>query len=263
MIPITKTGRLNLFQELRTAGYYRNTALTDFLALRNLLVLTVLCITGLLILTIDDADIPVIALGGSVMALIAYSLPRLIIQALGSNRARQIERGLPTAVDLLTLALTAGMNLFAAIGRVAGELRFSQPVLAEEFEITYRQAELRSLEHALGQLADRVRIPEVRNLAIILAQSERLGSDATAILLETSNSLRTSLRQRAETQANRVSFWLLFPTIGCFLLGAGILIIGPVMLDLNSKMKDNLGILQNSQKDIDKLMQFNKTKAAP
>ena len=46
----------------------------------------------------------------------------------------------------------------AALGRVAVELRNSYPVLAEEFDITRRQAELRSLEHALDQLADRVRL---------------------------------------------------------------------------------------------------------
>ena len=259
-IPITKNGRMTLFQELRSAGYYQNSALTNFLALRNLMVLAALLITGLLTLAMDDEDIPVIALAGGVTAILAFSIPRLYIQGLGRKRARQIERGLPTAVDLLTLALTAGLNLFAAFKRVATELRFSYPVLAQEFEITSRQAELRSLEHALGQLADRVRLPDVRNLAIILAQSERLGSDATAILLETSNSLRTSLRQRAETQANRVSFWLLFPTIGCFLVGAGILIIGPVLLDVNSKMNENRGLLLNSRKDIDKIIQFNKKK---
>ena len=153
-------------------------------------------------------------------------------------RGREIERGLPTAIDLLTLALTAGMNLYAAMQRVARELRYTHPALAEEFDITRRQAELSSLEYALRQLADRVRLPEVRNLAIILAQSERLGSDATTVLLETSNNLRTSMRQRAEAQANRASFWMLIPTIVCFLVGAGLLIVGPVMMDVTRQLSE-------------------------
>ena len=49
----------------------------------------------------------------------------------------------------------------------------------------------------LEQLADRVRLTGVRNLATILAQSERVGTDATAVLLETSSTLRTTMRQRA------------------------------------------------------------------
>ncbi len=143
--------------------------------MRNLLVLTAIFVTGMLILLLDDADIPVIAVGGIIGRCLAYSVPRLYIQARGRRRTQQIERGLPTAVDLLTLALTAGLNLFAAFQRVANELRYSYPALAEEFEITARQAELRSLEHALGQLADRVRLPEVRNLAIILGAIRTAG----------------------------------------------------------------------------------------
>jgi tight adherence protein C len=257
MIPTTKSQRQTIFEELRTAGYYSNAALTHYLAGRNLLVLAAVILTGFLVVLADDVGIPLAVGAGLILALLAYSLPRLYIQARGRSRTQQIERGLPTAVDLLTLALTAGLSLFAAMQRVARELRYSHPALAEEFEITARQAELRSLEHALGQLADRVRLPEVRNLATILAQSERLGSNATSVLLETSTSLRTTLRQRAETHANRASFWLLFPTIGCFLLGAGILILGPVMLDVNSKMSDNLDALKNNQDLINKLMQFN------
>src|SRR5207244_4306325 len=156
---------------------------------------------------------------------------RLYIQMRGRRRAAQIERGLPTAVDLLVLALTAGLNLYTALQRVAAELRSSFPALAEELDITRRQAALRSLDHSLNQLADRVRLPEVRNLAIIMGQSERMGSDTTPVLLETSNTLRTSLRQRAETQANRTSLWMLFPTVACFLVAAGLVLVGPIFLE--------------------------------
>src|SRR4051812_38551577 len=35
LLPSTATGRATLFQELRAAGYYHTSALTDYLALRN------------------------------------------------------------------------------------------------------------------------------------------------------------------------------------------------------------------------------------
>ena len=66
--------------------------------------------------------------------------------ALGSRATRSLERDwLGGAIG----ALTAGLNLYAALQRVARELHFSYPVLAEEFDYTRRQAELRSMEHAL------------------------------------------------------------------------------------------------------------------
>src|SRR4029077_1197930 len=39
LLPATQRGRATLRQELRTAGYYQLSALTDYLALRNFLVL--------------------------------------------------------------------------------------------------------------------------------------------------------------------------------------------------------------------------------
>lgn len=250
MLPTTKNGRAILYQELRAAGYYSSGALTNYLALRNVLVVLPLVVAGVLALIFDPEDFPLIIIPGVLVALLGFSLPRLYIQARGRTRAQQIERGLPTAIDLLVLALTAGLNLFAALQRVAGELRTTYPALAEEFDITRRQAELRSLEFALEQLADRVRLPDVRNLALVLAQSERLGSDATPVLLETSNALRTSLRQRAETQANRVSFWLLIPTIACFLVAALLVLVGPVFLEFRDLIAQNQNELQKGRQDI-------------
>ena len=108
------------------------------------------------------------------------------------------------------------------------ELKKAYPVLAYELEIVEQQAELRSLEHALQQLSDRVRIPEIRNLALILVQSERLGTDVGAALLEFSASFRATLKQRAEAQANKASFWMTFPTILCLWISAGIILVGPL-----------------------------------
>jgi tight adherence protein C len=250
VIPTTAAGRDAIQLDLKAAGYYAPGSLTDYLALRNFLVLLAVLFAGGLALVLDAADIPFIALGGLVAAALGFSLPRVLIQMRGRNRAQEIQRGLPTAIDLLTLALTAGLNLLAALKRVAVELRHSYPVLAEEFDITARQAELRSLEHALEQLADRVRVPEMRNLAIILAQSERLGSDATTVLLETSDNLRTNMRQRAETQANRTSLWMLFPTVGCFLVAAALLIIGPVFLEFRHQLEINRETLHQGLKKL-------------
>jgi tight adherence protein C len=264
MLPSTEDGRVTLQQELRTAGYYHLTALTDFLSLRNVLVLLALLLAFGLALVLDAAYIPAIVIGAVLAAILGFSLPRIFIQMRGSNRTQQIRRALPTGVDLLTLALTSGLSLQAALKRVAGELRFSYPVLSEELDFTRRQAELGSLEHGLDQLAERVHLPEMRNLAIILAQSERLGSNATGILMETSNNLRTTMRQRAETQANRASFWMLIPTVACFLVAASLLIIGPVFLEFRRQMGENRELVKEGQKNINSIRPSAKNfKAAP
>ena len=55
--------------------------------------------------------------------------------------------------------------------------------------------------HALEQLADRVRVPEVHNMVLILTQSNRLGVDMSSALLEFASNFRTTIRQRADTRA--------------------------------------------------------------
>ena len=164
-------------------------------------------------------------------ALLGYSLPRLYLQMRGKARGRAISSGLPFAVDLLALCMTSGQNMLAALRWVSRDLHHSYGVLASELEITCRQAELLSVVSALDNLADRVRLPAVQDLALILTQSERLGTNTANALLEFAAGLRLTLRQRAEAQANRTSFWMLFPTLFCFWIGAAILLFGPIYYD--------------------------------
>ena len=84
-------------------------------------------------------------------------------------------------------------------------------------------------------MADRIPVGEVRTLAVILAQSERLGSETGTALLEYSTNLRTSLKQRADTRANQAMFWMLFPTILCLWIPAAILLVGPAILEFRTQ----------------------------
>jgi tight adherence protein C len=226
--PMSERDRTELQRELIDAGYYRQTALMEYAALRALLVFVPLLATVVIAVFVEPQQIPGVIVGGAMLALLGYSMPRVYLNYLARARTREVERGLPVALDLMTLGLSAGLTILASLRRVARELKNAYPVLAYELEIVEQQAELRSLEHALQQLADRVRIPEIRNLALLLVQSERLGTDVGSALLEFSASFRSTLKQRAEAQANKASFWMTFPTILCLWVSAGIILIGPL-----------------------------------
>jgi tight adherence protein C len=242
--PVTATGRAALEQELRDAGYYRPTALMEFLAVRAVLTFLPLFIAAALLVLVEPERFPVVIGLGLCAAVLGFSLPRVYINGQARRRWRQIERGLPVAVDLLTLALTAGQNVLSAFQRVSQELKFAYPVLSQELAIVAHQASLRSLEHALRQLAARVRLPEVRTLALILVQSEQLGTDITAALMEFATNFRTTLKQRAEAQANRASFWMVFPTLFCLWIPAAVLLIGPVFYEFWHRRSDSERYLQ-------------------
>jgi tight adherence protein C len=227
-VPMSQRGKDELKIALRTAGLYKPTALIDYAALRASVVLAALVGTAVACLVVPPEQVRLTLLLGTTAAVLAFSVPRFYLMVRGRRRAREIERGLPFAVDLLALALSAGQNTLAAIARVSREIGLSHPALGEELQIVQRQATLSSLGLALEQLAQRVRIAPVRNLALLLIQSERLGADASAALLEFSQHHRTSMRQDAEVQANRTTFWMMFPSVCCLWVAALLLLIGPL-----------------------------------
>jgi tight adherence protein C len=227
-IPMTAKGKVNLQTSLRTAGFYKPTALLDYAAIRSLVILVMLVTTGVVALLVPPERVRIVVMCGLGLAVLGYSVPRFYLMMRGRRRCAQIERGLPFAIDLLALALSAGQNTLGALRRVSREIALSHPALAEELEIVQRQAALSSLAHALKQFSGRVPVAQVSNLALLLIQAERLGSDASAALLEFSTHHRAHLRQRAEGQANRVSFWMMFPSVCCLWVAATMLLVGPL-----------------------------------
>src|SRR5262249_40351862 len=159
-------------------------------------------------------------------------------------------------IDLIGLSLTGGQNIFASLTRVCRELRHSYPTLAQELFIVHHQAELSSLDLALQHFANRTNLQEVRTLALVLAQSERLGTDISQALLESSSNSRTNLRQRAEAYANRASFWMLFPTVICLWIPAIIILFGPVYHEFWQKRMETKEIYDSGLNKIPDSVKF-------
>jgi tight adherence protein C len=229
-----------LKRELRAAGFYKRTAVIEYLAVRACLIILPLVVAAVLALYTEEITSAAwIWVGGVILAVLGFSLPRIYLYYKAKARQHQIERGLPVAIDMLTLCLSAGLNVNNSLERVSGELRNAYPVLGEEFEIIRRQTELRSLDFALAQFADRVNMPQIRNLQVLLTQSENLGTDAVTVLREYADDLRVNMRQRADEMANSSPFKLLFPAY-MLAAGAAILLIAPALLEFQRFRTKNM-----------------------
>jgi tight adherence protein C len=262
-IPISEADRKELEKELRTAGYFGRRALLEYAAVRAVLVLTPLIGAGILALGVDDDQMWKVIAGGLVLAMLGYSLPRVYLYYRGRERMRKLENALPVAVDMLTLCITAGQTLTASLGRVAKELAPAHPLMSAELAITKRHAEISNLPHALKQLADRVPIGETRNLALILAQAERLGSETGPALLEYANNIRTGMKQRADTRANQAMFWMLFPTLLCLWIPAAILLVGPAILEFRTERQKIFQQWRQSREQLKTVNQSNPAEKKP
>jgi pilus assembly protein TadC len=141
------------------------------------------------------------------------------------------------------------------------------PELAFELQLVRRQADLRSLEFALVQFADRVDLPQLRNVSVILNQSEKLGTDGASVLREYADNLRISMKQHAEALANRAPLKFLIPGY-MMIVGFLILILTPPAMEVAAFRRDNVigNLKEESRQAIDEInrgVAGARTQAAP
>lgn len=163
---------------------------------------------------------------GALGAGIGWWLPHVLADRLARRRQRAIGRGLADAIELLVIAVEAGLSLEDAIGRVVVELWRAQPPMAEELAIT--AADLKILpnrDDALHRLAERVDLPSVHSVVTTLSQTMRYGTPLAQALRVVAAELRNDALLRLEEQANRLPVLLTVPMI-LFILPALFLIIG-------------------------------------
>ncbi|QDT42258.1 Bacterial type II secretion system protein F domain protein [Gimesia alba] len=222
--------------DLKRAGYYRSTALVEYLATRNLLIVLVLIGTGVgCVLADPGTNIPeIILFVGLLVAGAGYGLPRMVLRNQANRRVHRIQRGLPDALDLVMMCLTGGVPLRTALQRVTEEVRYSHPDIAVEFDIIRRHADANSMSDALKQFAKRIDAPDVNALSLMISQTERLGTNVSTALIDFADGVRRKYRQRAEEHSSKTSIKLLFPVIFCMAPPIYILFFGPAVLELRN-----------------------------
>ncbi len=244
-LPGRTRDRDQVLPQLKRAGYYRPTALVEYQALRTIMVLVPLVAAIGVVLFVSKALIPAVLGVGLVLAVLGFAIPRIYLAVRANQRAREIERGLPLFADLLSLALMSGQSLPAGMRRVTDQIRAAFPGLAGELDIVLRQSEMLNLSTAFEQWADRSQVPDVRNLSTILTQSQKLGNEPSQVLLEYATNIRTNMRQRADGHAQRVGFWMLFPSIFCMWTPALVLLVAPVFFEFNKQIGQNRDALND------------------
>ncbi len=248
---------------IRQGGNYRPQALLEFQAVRAVLVLVPVVAAVATALLVDIGQIPFVLLAGLVLAMLGFALPRIFVASRARRRVAEVERGLPVFADLLAIALLAGQSLMGGMKRVADQLRGSFPSLTEELDIVIRQGELLSLAGAFEQWAERSQVNEIRNVAVIITQSQKLGNDPSAVLMEFANNMRVTLRQRADTQAQKTSFYALFPTILCMWVPALVLLVGPIIFEFAERRKETRKAFEDGNAEIQRQQQARQPQTPP
>lgn len=141
------------------------------------------------------------------------------------DRHRVVERGVPLALDVLTMAARAGYTPRLALAAAARWSPADVGVVLGRVE--QRCALGAPLTTALDELGREE--PALRALADALVVAERSGAPIADLLARVADDARSVLRRRAEAHARRVPVRLLFPLVFLVLPAFGLLTVVPAL----------------------------------
>ena len=158
---------------------------------------------------------------------IGFKLPDIWLTRRIQRRQEELTNSLPDGIDMLTIAVEAGLSFDQAAGELVS--RWSNE-LSREFrrvltEIGVGTARREALEH----LRDRTGIPDIVSFVVAVNHAEELGTSLGQVLNVQSQEMRTRRRQRAQEKANKVPVKMMFPLVFFIFPSMFAVILGPAV----------------------------------
>lgn len=177
-----------------------------------------------------------------VMAAIAWAYGHVLVNYWLRRRSRrrvhQITIALPDCLDLMVVCLEAGLGLNATIARLGEERSLMDDALGQEFgQVAVELREGRSRDDSLRALGDRNGVEDLKSLAALIIQSDKLGASMARTLRAHADVLRTKRRQRAEEAARKLPVKMLFPLALLILPPLFVATAGPAILKFREVMR--------------------------
>ena len=173
---------------------------------------------------------PAVLVAPPVVGLIAvvwWAAPRYRRRRARARHEASVRRQLPDVVDLITLAVGAGLNVRLALEVIAP--RVDDPARSALARVNHRVAIGARPADALADLPTTLG-GAIRPLVAALAGAERYGTPLLPALERIGQSLRAERRRRAEEHARRIPVRLLFPLVFCALPAFALLTVVPLLV---------------------------------
>ena len=232
IVPISAGEAAKLQKQLLQAGYRSPDAATAFRAIQITLIVAMPTIVATICFLLDR-PLNNFLIWGIISAAVGFYLPRYIVIKKTTARQRRITWALADSMDLMVVAVEAGLGLNAALNRVGEELKGLHPDMHSEIELVNLEIRVgRGREEALRNLAERTGVDDIRSFVALLIQADRYGSSIAKAVRIFAESLRTKRRQRAEQAAQKAALKLLFP-LTLFLFPVIIMVVlGSALLNI-------------------------------
>jgi tight adherence protein C len=168
--------------------------------------------------------------------LVLFYLPMMSLNDRGLRRQKAIRKTLPYALDLLCLAVEAGLDFTAALNRIGENLK--QNPFRDELRLLSRDLTMgKTRSEALRDMERRVCIEELTAVVSALVQADELGASLGPALRIQSEELQRKRFQRAEKKAMQAPVLMLIPLVLFIFPLLFLIIFPPIAL----KVMDTLG----------------------
>lgn len=154
--------------------------------------------------------------------------PVMSLRSRIQKRQEEIVRSLPDALDLLVIAVEAGLGFDQAMGKVYEKW---DDELALAFGRVLREIQLgKPRKDALKSMADRMDIPDVNTFTAAIIQAEQLGVSMAKILRVQSDQMRIKRRQRAQEKAQQAPVKMMIPMVLLIFPSIWVVLMGPAAI---------------------------------
>jgi tight adherence protein C len=220
--------RQDLDNRLELAGRPGNLTPADFGAIR-IVAAAIIAAVGLLLGLLMGSTIYAVV-GLAVGAIVGYYAPVMWLKQKVDARRAAIQKGLPDAMDLLVIAVDAGLGFDAALARVTDKYKNA---LSDLFAKVLREVSLgRPRLEAMDEMGRSSGVDDLHNFIQAIIQSEQFGTGIGKILRIQADDMRRRRRQRAQEKAAQATLKMLLPMVGCIFPVLWIVLLGPAALIL-------------------------------
>ena len=183
-------------------------------------------------------EVPLVGISASstlvllaLLVALGFYLPPVLLRRRIKHRQRTIREGFPHALDLMQVAIQAGLGFDATLARVGEELQTAHPCLAEEFLVVI--LELRAgkpRDRVLQDLAHRTGVEEINSFQTVMNQSIRYGTSISDALDIYAQEMRHKRMMRAEELASQLPVKMSMAMVAFLLPTLFMIFMGPVVI---------------------------------
>ncbi len=161
------------------------------------------------------------------VVILFYYAPKAWLQNRVTNRQNQVRRGLPDALDMLSVCATAGLGFDQSLQRVS---EYWDTPIGREFGRVISEMEMGlTRRDALRNLSDRLEIREIASFVALILQTEQLGMSISDTLHAQAEQMRIERRFRAQEQAQKAPIKMLIPMAMLIFPALLAVILGPAI----------------------------------